>query len=170
METITNRHRQIIGETYQKVRQDIFAIFRQACIAEDTCEDMVQEVFMKILGLDIIIEEQLKGLAIQIAYQKRVDYLRHKAYINKVHNDVLWKMERSYTHTEAEVNDILNVEMKAIRSMSERDAQIYEMVRFEEKTADEIVLETGLTKRAVESRIYRTRSMVRNEVRKAMNS
>lgn len=169
METNKTTNREIIGRTYTKVRNEIFSIFRQACIAEDTCEDMVQEVFVKILGLDIIIEEQLKGLAIQIAYQKRTDYLRHKAFVNKVHNDVLWKMERSYSHTEAEVNDILNIEMKAIRCMSECDAKIYEMVRFEEKTADEIVMETGLTKRAVESRIYRTRFHVRNEVRKAMN-
>ena len=169
MTTIETKNRQMIGETYQKVRQEIFSIFRQACIAEDTCEDMVQEVFVKILGLDIIIEDQLKGLAVQIAYQKRTDYLRHKAIINKVHGELGWQMERSYSNYEAEVNDILNIEMKAIHCMSEKDAMIYEMTRFEEKTADEIVLETGLTKRAVESRIYRTRNQVRNEVRKAMN-
>ena len=169
MTTIESQNRQIIGETYQKVRHEIYSIFRQACIAEDTCEDMVQEVFMKILGMDIIIEDSLKGLAVQIAYQKRTDYLRHRAFINKVHNDSLWRMEQSYTNVEAEVNDILQVELKAIHCMSEKDAKIYEMTRFEEKTADEIVLETGLSKRAVESRIYRTRNLVRNEVRKAMN-
>ena len=168
METIFKTNRQIVGETYQKVRQEIYSIFRQACIAEDTCEDMVQDVFMKILGLDVIIENQLKGLAVQIAYQKRTDYLRHRAFINKVHNDALWKMEQSYSNTEAEVNDILQVEMKAISCMSEKDARIYQMTRFEDKTADEIVMETGLTKRAVESRIYRTRIQVRNAVKQAI--
>lgn len=168
MTTIESKNRQAIGNVYQKIRQEIFSIFRQACIAEDTCEDMVQEVFVKILGLDIIIEDQLKGLAVQIAYQKRTDYLRRKAIINKVHGELGWRMEQSYSHTEAEVNDILNVEMQAIHCMSEKDAQIYEMTRFEEKTADEIVLETGLSKRAVESRIYRTRIQVRDAVRKAI--
>lgn len=168
MTTIESQNRQIIGETYQKVRHEIYSIFRQACIAEDTCEDMVQEVFMKILGMDIIIEDSLKGLAVQIAYQKRTDYLRHRAFINKVHNDTLWRMEQSYTNVEAEVNDILQVELKTIHRMSEKDAKIYEMTRFEEKTADEIVLETGLSKRAVESRIYRTRIQVRDAVRKAI--
>ena len=42
------------------------------------------------------------------------------------------------------------------------------MTRFEEKTADEIVLATGLTKRAVESRIYRTRNLVRENLRRAI--
>lgn len=168
METTNNKNRQIIGETYQEFRQAIFSIFRQACIAEDTCEDLVQDVFVKILGLDIIIEEQLKGLAVQIAYQKRTDYLRHRAFVTRVHNDALWKMEQSYTNQEAEVNDILNAEMKAIHCMSEKDARIYQMTRFEEKTADEIVLETGMSKRAVESRIYRSRMQVREAVRKVV--
>jgi RNA polymerase sigma factor (sigma-70 family) len=166
--TIIKTNREIVGETYKNIRQEIFSIFRQACIAEDTCEDMVQEVFVKILSLDVIIEDSLKGLAVQIAYQKRTDYLRHRAFISKVHNDSLWRMEQSYTNVEAEVNDILQVELKAIHCMTDKDAKIYQMVRFEEKTADEIVLETGLTKRAVESRIYRTRNQVRQAVRMAI--
>ena len=169
METIQAKNREIIGKTYQKVRMEIFTIFRQACIAEDTCEDLVQEVFMKIMTLDVILEDQLKGLAVKMAYQKRIDYLRHRAYKSKVHETLGWQMERSYSHTEAEVNDILHVEMKVIKRMSEKDAQVYCMTRFEEKTADEIVLETGLSKRAVESRIYRTRIMVREQVRQAIN-
>lgn len=168
MTTIEQSNRQMIGNAYQQVRQEVFSIFRQACIAEDTCEDLVQEVFVKVLGMDIIIEDQLKGLIVTMAYQKRVDYLRRRACINKVRENIGWMMERSYANTDAEVNDILKVEMNAINTMSEKDAQIYQMTRFEDKTADEIVLETGLSKRAVESRIYRTRMQVRNQVREAM--
>ena len=168
MTTIETQNRQVIGQTYQQVRTEIFTIFRQACIAEDTCEDLVQEVFMKLMGLDVIIPEQLKGMAVKIAYQKRIDYLRRRAIINKVHDNLAWQMERSYANTDAEVNDILRIEQKTISTMSEKDARIYCMTRFEEKTADEIVLETGLSKRAVESRIYRTRIQVRNNVRQAI--
>ena len=168
MTTIETQNRQVIGQTYQQMRTEIFTIFRQACIAEDTCEDLVQEVFMKIMGLDVIIPEQLKGMAVKIAYQKRIDYLRRRAIINKVHDNLAWQMERSYANTDAEVNDILRIEQKTISAMSEKDAQVYCMTRFEEKTADEIVLETGLSKRAVESRIYRTRILVRDHVRQAI--
>ena len=163
----TNNYR-IIGEIYQKIRPEIFSIFRQACIAEDTCEDLVQEVFIKILNIDLIIEDQLKGLAVTIAYQKRTDYLRHQMYVNKWKNDSLWRMEQYYTNTEAEVNDILNVEMSVVNSMNEKDSKVYHMCRFEEKTADEIALEMNMSKRAAESRIYRTRNQVRNAVRLAV--
>lgn len=166
--TISPANRQVIGDTYRKVRAEIFAIFRQACIEEDTCEDLVQEVFLKIMGLDVILPEQLKGMAVKMAYQKRIDYLRHRAIINKVHHDLGWMMERNYTNTEAEVNDILRVEQKTMDRMSDMDCRVYRLTRFEEKTADEIVLETGLSKRAVESRIYRTRVLVRDSVRHAI--
>lgn len=169
METISSRNRQIIGETYKKVRMEIFTIFRQVCIPEDICEDLVQEVFLKIMGLDVILEDQLKGMAVKIAYQKRIDYLRRRACINKVHERISWMLERSFTHEEVEVGDILRVEMNAVRGMSDTDSRVYRLCRFEEKTADEIALELNLSKRAVESRIYRTRMIVRNNVRRAMN-
>lgn len=169
METISNKNRQIIGETYKKIRTEIFSIFRQACIAEDVCDDLVQEVFLKIMGLDIILADQLKGMAVRMAYQKRTDYLRHRACMTKVHNQLAWLMESSYTHHEAEVNDLLRVEMTVVKGMSETDSRVYQMTRFEEKTADEIALALNLSKRAVESRIYRTRIMVRDTVRRALN-
>lgn len=170
METINSTNRQIIGKTYQEVRTEIFSIFRQACIAEDTCEDLVQEVFVKIMGIDIIIAEQLKALAVTIAYQKRTDYLRHRAFINKVNTDMLgWEMERSYTDQTAEVNDIIQVEMKVIRCMSELDGKTYMLSRFEEMTAEEIALELNISKRAVESRLYRTRNAVKAQVRKVVD-
>lgn len=166
--TIQKKNREIIGATYHKIRHEIFSIFRQAGIEENICEDLVQDVFLKILGLDVIIEEQLKGLAVYIAYQKRIDYLRHIAFIRRAKNDCLWRMEQSYTNTDAEVKDILHVEMSIVSRMSEQDAKVYQLMRFENKTADEIALNCGLSKRAVESRIYRTRQQVRDAVRRAI--
>lgn len=168
MKSIGNKNRTIIGQSYERVRHEIFTIFRQVGIDITTCEDLVQDVFVKIMALDIIIEDQLKGLAVTIAYQKRIDYLRRRFYIKKANADLAWLMERSYTHSESEINDILQVELKAINNMSDMDCTIYKMIRFEEKTADEIVLTTGLSKRAIESRIYRTRNLVRNAVRQAI--
>lgn len=166
--TIKSKNYQAIGNIYQKIRPEIFSIFRQACIDEDTCDDLVQEVFVKILGIELIVEDQLKGLAVTIAYQKRVDYLRHFAYVNKMKNDSLYRMEQYYTNTDAEVNDILNAEMRAINGMNAKDSKVYHMCRFEEKTADEIALVMNISKRAAESRIYRTRNQVRNVVRQAI--
>lgn len=169
METILEKNRKTIGNIYDEIKMDLYAIFRQSCISKENCEDLVQEVFMKLLGLDIILEDHLKALAITIAYQKRTDYHRRRTYINKVKNDCSWQIEKSYTNTDAEVNDILQVEMKVIRCMSELDKTTYKLSRFEEKSANEIAQTLNITKRAVESRLYRTRNMVRERVKKAIN-
>ena len=58
--------------------------------------------------------------------------------------------------------------MSIVSRMSEQDAKVYQLMRFENKTADEIALNCGLSKRAVESRIYRTRQQVRDAVRRAI--
>lgn len=169
MQTINVTNRQVIGRTYQEMRMELFSIFRQACISEDTCEDLVQDVFLKLMGLHDIVIPQLKSLAVVIAYQKRTDYLRHRAYINRVKRDVMERWtDISYTQQDAEIKEILNAEMKVVRCMSELDGKTYMLSRFEEKTADEIALTLNMTKRAAESRIYRTRMMVRNHMRKAI--
>lgn len=170
MKQVRQENGERIGRIYTAVRAEIYSIFRQACIAEDTCEDLVQDVFVKILGLDIIIEDQLRGLAVKMAYQKRIDYLRHRAYINKMRGALTgWQMEHSYTNEEAEVADLKRIEMHVVSKMSDLDRQTYELSRFEDKTADEIALDLNLTKRAVESRLFRARIMVRKSVRLAMN-
>lgn len=170
MKQVRQENSERIGRIYTAVRAEIFSIFRQACIAEDTCKDLVQDVFIKIMGLDIIIEDHLRGLAVKIAYQKRTDYLRHRAYINKVKGDMSgWQIEQSYTNMDAEVADLQRIEMKVVSRMSELDRRTYVLSRFEEKTADEIALDLDLTKRAVESRLLRTRIKVRKTVRQAMN-
>ena len=169
MDTIQSKNREIIGHIYQEMRTDIYSIFRQACISEDDCEDLVQEVFVKVLNLDVIQPKSLKGLVARMAYQKRTDYFRHRYYINKVHADMLgWAMDNSYVNTDAEVSDILQVEMKAIRCMSELDKKTYALSRFDDKTSDEIAVTLNLTKNAVDSRLYRTRLLVRNTLKKAI--
>lgn len=168
METISNQNREIIGRAYKQLRCEIYSIFRQASISEEACEDLVQDVFIKIMGLDIIIAEQLKGLAIRIAYQKRTDYFRHRAYINKMMSNGGWEMEKTYTNSEAEVNDILQAEMKVLHCLSELDCKTYMLSRFEEKTAEEIALTLNISKRAVDSRLYRARIQVRDRIRRVM--
>ena len=169
MDTIQSKNREIIGQVYKEMRTDIYSIFRQACISEADCEDLVQDVFVKILKLDAILPESLKALVARMAYQKRIDYFRHHAYIKKMNADMQgWNMEHSYVNTNAEVSDILHVEMKVIRCMSPLDRKTYELNRFEDKTSDEIALALNLTKKAVDSRLYRARLLVRNSVKEAI--
>ena len=73
MDTIQTKNREIIGQVYEEMRTDIYSIFRQACIPEEDCEDLVQEVFVKVLNLDIIQPESLKALVARMALAAPVE-------------------------------------------------------------------------------------------------
>jgi len=168
MESIDKNNRQLIGRAYVEVQNTLYAIFRQACIQEDICEDLVQEVFLKILGLDIIIEDQLKALAVKIAYQKRTDYLRHLAFLKRTSKNICRDANEFSDSNDVETQEILAIEERSISRMGETDKKIYRLTRFEEKTAAEISIALNISKRAVESRLYRARTKVREEVRMAI--
>ena len=75
--TIQKKNREIIGATYHKIRHEIFSIFRQAGIEENICEDLVQDVFLKILGLDVIPSTFRK-------VEKKFDFLKPHCSLSAV--------------------------------------------------------------------------------------
>lgn len=154
---------QLIGDTYQEVRPQLMNIFRQAHIPEADCEDLVQDVFMKMMSVDLLLDSQLKGLAVTIAYQKRTDWLRHQAVRRErlAHWDFQYTMEGH----EVEARQLRQAELRVVGRMSEGDARVYRLSRFDDKTTDEIAAITSLSRRAVEGRLYRTRKLVRESLK-----
>lgn len=163
MTTNDNSIRQLIGATYSEVRPQLMNIFRQAHIPEDDCQDLVQEVFMKIMSVDLLLTDQLKGLAVTIAFQKRTDWLRHQAIKRSCLSH--WDMRYTMEGHELEAKQLRQAELHVVDRMSDSDAQVYRLSRFEDKTAEEIAAITHLTQRAVEGRLYRTRKLVRESLR-----
>lgn len=172
MKAIDTNNAGLIGQVYREVKDDVYAIFRSACIAEETCHDLVQDVFVKLMSIDLLEASRIKGLVITIAYRTRTDYIRHKAFINKKVKDVpaadCVGYENGYSAIEAD--ELERIEMKVVGGMSKLDNQAYCMSRFEDKTTQEIAVILQLTPRAVESRLYRSRLQVRSRIAKAMNN
>jgi len=83
MEKSTALHQEAIGRLYEEARPMLLSIFRKASIPEEDGEDLVQEVFVKLMALDVILVDHLMGLAVTIAYQKRTDWLRHHVYCRR---------------------------------------------------------------------------------------
>lgn len=171
METNLSNDRQFIGRIYTEVKDTVYAIFRQTGIPEETCEDMVQDVFIKLMNVDILRPEQMKGLVITIAYRMRIDYFRHRFYVNKMFAEDTYGtlMECGYVDHDLECAEIKQAEMQVVNSMSELDGKTYRLCRFEDKSSSEIAMELNLSDRAVESRLYRTRKMVRDYMRGVVN-
>ena len=105
-----------------------------------------------------------------MAYQKRTDYLHHKAFVfNEQAQIVKMCVNTTCCQISTDINIILNVEKRIMFSMSDLDVKTYSMSRYDEKTADEIAQTLNISKRAVEARLYRMRLVVREKLRKIVN-
>lgn len=170
MNLIDQNRTNMIGRIFTETKGDVFSIFRQACIPVEECEDLTQDVFVKLMNIDLIDPERVKSLVITIAYRTRTDYIRHKTFVNKKFKDNPNAdiMERGNVLNNIEAAEVARMEMKAISCMSEMDAKVYTLSRFEEKSTQEMVQLLDISARAIESRLYRARIQVRNKVAKAM--
>lgn len=143
----------------------LLAIFLKANISEEDARDLVQEVFVKILTIDIILPEGLKGLAITIAYQKRTDWLRHQAYCRRMMTQM--RPQTIVEQHELECQQMEQVEQRVVNRMSDKDAWVYKLSRFDNKSTQEIIQITSFSLRGVEGRLYRTRLLVRRTLKAA---
>lgn len=171
MEQQSTINAEIIGKVYTETRTDVFAIFRQARIPEEQCWDMVQDVFMKLMKIDLIDGERVRGMIFTIAFRMRTDYYRHRYFVNKIfsENPDATSMDHLYNNNTLEVKELERFEMKIVSRMSELDSKTYCMDRFEEKSSKEIAMQLNLSSRSIEARLYRTRKTVRENMRKVVN-
>lgn len=168
MKEVTPENKKMIGKIYTECQSQILAIFLQAQIPAHICEDLVQEVFIKVMEQDIIYVDMLKGLAVTIAYHKRADYLRRRAMIRRKGNSYDMQRNNVFESHAIEAKEIAAIEEHAIGKLSEADGRVYRMSRFDGKTKDEIAEIMHITGRAAESKLYRSRKIVRENVRKAI--
>ncbi|RKW62631.1 MAG: hypothetical protein D8B52_00285, partial [Prevotella sp.] len=76
MGLVQTNHIQAISAVYKEMKLSVFSIFRQVGIPESDCEDLVQDVFVKLLSIDTLRTETIKGITATIALRLRIDYLR----------------------------------------------------------------------------------------------
>lgn len=150
----------------------IYSIFRQADISEDTCNDLTQDVFVKLLSVDIIREDQIDSLVAVIAYRQRCDYFRRKNIINRIVSD---KPQIAEVESSEDISKKLfaeqlqKLENRVVETMSAKDAKTYTLSRFEDKSIKEIAVEMSVSNRSVEARLYRSRALMRAQISKAVN-
>lgn len=171
MRPVTAENATLVSNIFNETKNDIFAVFRKACIPEDQCWDMTQDVFVKLMAIDLLDAERIKGMVFTIAYRMRTDYFRHRSFINSFFKEKpdVSNVDWQYNTDALEAKDIERVELGVVGRMSETDRRVYCMDRFDEMSSREIATELHITCRAVENRLYRTRKQVREKVRKVVN-
>lgn len=150
------------------MRNSLVSIFRQVNIPEEECKDLVQDVFMRLMSVDTLRLDSIKGITATIALRMRTDYLRHRAFIKRICSDVDTAdiFDYGYVDTTYDTAELACHELQIVKGMNDMNRKVYEMSRFDNRSYNEIADMLGMSYRSVESRVYRARSEVRSGLRK----
>ncbi len=132
-------------------------------------EDMLQDLFIKVMSLDVITDETAKNLLFVVAKRMIIDDARHKAFVRETEKQMMYSMSSmdcsSMVHR-VEAADILSFEQKHLAEMPAKRARIYKMYKHDCMTTDEIMAQLQLSKRTVETHIYHSTKEMREYLRK----
>ncbi|SFF12729.1 RNA polymerase sigma-70 factor [Sunxiuqinia elliptica] len=134
---------------------------------EDSSEDLVQELFLKLWlsKSAIIINTSLKAYLFTAIKNRCTDFIRHQEVKQKHEQSISKNLWQSVLinefYTESELDEILE---QALKKIPEKCRYIFCLSRFEGKTNNEIAISLGLSKRTVETHISNALKILRVEL------
>lgn len=159
----------VISSIYKKYYSDLKQYFVSYTHEMMAAEDMLQDLFIKVMSFDLISAETARNLLFVMAKRMIIDDARHKAFVHQVEKQMacsMSSMDNNSVVRRVEAADILSFERKHLAEMPAKRAAIYNMYKHEEMTTDEIVEKLQLSKRTVETHIYLSTKDMKSYLRK----
>lgn len=170
MEDRSNQNRDVVATLYTRYYTDLRQYFVSYTHDMMAAEDMVQNLFVKVMDLDVIVMETAGNILFTMAHNMVIDDARHKAYVRLAHERLYDRMERQTT-TEArrvEQRDLLQLADRRLEQMNDKRARVFRMFRYDGLSAKEIAQELNINTRTVETDIYLSTKDVKTYLRKIM--
>lgn len=112
-----NTNCQTITESvYMRKRSQVLSIFLKAGIDMQKSEDLTQEVFLRMMGVDVLNHDTADAMVIKIAYNLKTDYIRKKRLPRVSLSDIFDVEDGNNTPlTDMYVMDIVRCEDDAVK-------------------------------------------------------
>ncbi len=165
-----NTNCQTITESvYMRKRNQVLSIFLQAGINVSEAEDMTQDVFVRLLSVDVLNRDTVDAMVIKIAFNLKTDYFRKRRLPRVSLSDIFDIEDRNNTPlTDMYVMDIIRHEDEAVKALPPMQAKAYVMSMREDISLSDISDILGVSPRTVETHLYLSRRKVRNYLRKVL--
>ena len=164
MKQTANNQGQMIANFYTVHHAELVNYATSRLGNREESEDLVQDVFIKMMSFEGIINEAtIKSFAFTIAANKVKDHLRRRIFRHKMEENAKYEMELQHSHVErvVEYHDTLRMVNDSMARLSPACAKVYRMSLIEDMTAGDIALEMNVSKRTVESQLFTSRKQVR---------
>lgn len=133
-------------------------------------EDMVQDLFLKLFRVDLIIESTAKKLLFKAAHRMVIDHIRHSYYVKHGMQYLIDNMQLTIedgTIEQMERNHILTLENRFLSCMPRKRAQVYRLWR-EEVSMKEIAKQLNISRRTAETHAYLAFHEMKDFIKKAI--
>ena len=156
-----------IETIYRTFSQDVLSYFMSYTHDLMAAEDLLHDLFLKLMKLDVVSLATAKSLLFVMASRMITDHARHRAYVRQYHKYA--RIENSDTvisnvENQIDANRLRLLESQCLSEMKETSATIYRMKFHEERSAKEIALFLGMNQRTVEGHIYQSRKLMQQRL------
>lgn len=162
---------QIIGSAFEQHYNALLNYVSVRIQDRYEAEDIVQDVFVRLMGYDVITEETVRSLCFTVANNIVVDHIRRYYKTQEVYSYIYDMMENRLTLTPEQLavyEDLVEKERCAMAKLSPATARVYEMSQIKGMSIEEISDELSISKRTVECHQFKARKFVREEIRKVI--
>lgn len=164
MKPTTVTQQQMIADFYKEYQVKLvnFAVARLGNWQE--AEDLVQDVFVKLMTYDGIINKTtIRSFVFTITNHEVMNILRRRVCRHKVEENVAYEQELQHCAVErvVEYHDTLRMVNYCVDQLTPSCAKVYRMTLFDGKCTGEIAKELNVSKRTVESQLLTSRKKVR---------
>ena len=163
------QNRELVSSIYKMYYADLKQYLMSYTHDVMAAEDMLQDLFVKVMSLDVIGGETAKNLLFVMAKRMIIDDARHKAFVRETEKRMrcsMGGMDNNSAVRRIEAADILSFERKHLEEMPAKRANIYKMYKHDGMSTDEIVEKLQLSKRTVETHIYLSTKDMKSYLRK----
>lgn len=166
----TEYQRSVIADYYSLHYDEIYAFVASRMLYADESEDIVQDIFVRLLRMDKMLTPiSLPCLVYTIAQNLVFDYWRHRQkeeqyeYVVQVSGRCADDVETLYSVRE--INEILE---RGIARLCDKQRKVYCMNIFDGKRVSEIARELNLNYKNAENRLGMARRAIRDYVRRRL--
>ncbi len=169
----TDSKRSIIAEYYSLHYDELKAFVAARLQNEAESEDIVQNVFMRLLRSDkLVAPVTLPCLVYTIAKNLISDYWRHRRNVEQYEHVVMRADWMSRCHNDVEtvysISEITAILERGIARLDEKQRRVYRMNFYEDKQVSEIARELALNYKNTENRLGMARKSVRQYVKRML--
>jgi len=165
---LTSEALEIIDEAYRSYRGKVCSYILYRINNEQEAEDLTQDVFVRLLEYgQIIRHDTVQNMIYTVARNLVVDYLRHH-YCQQELIDYFMKMTSEssyYTESSITANDIAQQEKYRMSLLPPQRQKIYSLVRFEDKSVQDIAEILDISPRTVENHLLISRKEIRDYIK-----